>query len=136
MPPKLTGPEQVAEFFDNLDSPLKPAMLAVRDIILGANKEITEHIKWNAPSFCHRGDDRVTFNIRKGDQILLIFHRGAKVKDGTGSGRLIEDDSGLLEWLADDRAMLKIIGIDDAMTKRYALTAILHKWIKAAAGDR
>ena len=136
MPPKLTGPEQVAEFFDKLDHPLRSAMLAVREMILAADDSITEHIKWNAPSFCHRGNDRVTFNIRKGDQILLIFHRGAKVKDSNGGCRLIEDDSGLLEWLADDRAMLKITGIDEAVNKRAGLTAIVKKWIKAAEEEK
>src|SRR5512137_2443749 len=102
--PKLTGPEEVANFFADLDHPLKNVMEEVREVILSCDKTITEHIKWKAPSFCHNGDDRVTFNLYRDGSLLLIFHRGAKVKDSKGKGRLIDDPTGLLEWLADDRA--------------------------------
>jgi hypothetical protein len=33
--------------------------------------------KWNAPSFRHAGEDRVTFRLQPGDKLQLIFHRGA-----------------------------------------------------------
>ena len=59
-------------FFDQLDYPLKPAMELIRKIILGIDDSITEHIKWNAPSYCHSGDVRVTFNLHKAGHILLI----------------------------------------------------------------
>lgn len=134
MKQKLTGPQQVAEFFARLDHPLKPSMLLVRETILAADHGITEHIKWNAPSFCYGGDDRVTFNIRNKDHLLLIFHRGAKVKDTKCVRHLVDDPTGLLDWPADDRATLRFSSLDDAENKSDLLTMIVRQWIKAA-GD-
>ncbi len=108
-------------------------MELIREIILGIDDSITEHIKWNAPSFCHGGDDRVTFNLHKGGQILLIFHRGAKPKFPKPSGHLITDGSGLLEWPANDRAVIRFDSLDDVVEKRSALTTIVRSWIEAAA---
>lgn len=71
---------EVDRFLRDLDHPLKEEIVAVRDINLGADNEITEHIRWNAPSFCYQGQDRVTFKLHSQDGIHLIFHRGAKVK--------------------------------------------------------
>ena len=120
-------------FFDQLDHPLKPAMDLIRNIILGVDDSITEHIKWNAPSFCHSGDDRITFNLHKSGHILLIFHRGAKPRPPKGSGRLIDDRSGFLEWPANERAVLKLTSLDDAMAKKAILESIVRMWIEAAA---
>ena len=120
-------------FFDQLDHPLKPAMDLIRNIILGVDASITEHIKWNAPSYCHSGDDRITFNLNKSGHILLIFHRGAKPKAPKGSGRLIDDRSGFLDWPANDRAVLKLTSLDDVMAKKAILESIVRMWIEAAA---
>lgn len=131
MPPKKSGPEQVAEFFANLDHPLKAAMESLREIILAADRTIAEQIKWKGPSFCYNGDDRVTFNVRA-DHILLIFHRGAKVKDRTSGGRLFDDPTGLLEWITDDRATIKFSNESDVDEKRNDLTKVVKLWIAAA----
>jgi Domain of unknown function (DU1801) len=72
--------DEVDRFLRDLDHPLKEEIVAVRDINLGTDNEITEHIRWNAPSFCYQGQDRVTFKLHSQDGIHLIFHRGAKVK--------------------------------------------------------
>lgn len=129
--PKPTGPEQVAAFFDKLDHPSKPAFELIRETILSVDKEITEHIKWNAPSFCHGGDDRITFNLNRSGDILLIFHRGAKPKPEKCPGRLIEDRSGLLEWPANDRAVLRFTGLDDVQNNKEQLRSLVLEWLKA-----
>jgi hypothetical protein len=107
-------------------------METVREVILSANKGITEHIKWKAPSFCHKGDDRVTFNLHKSGSILLIFHRGAKVKDRKGVGRLFDDPTGLLQWTTDDRATVTLTSIDDVISKKALLKELVRQWITAA----
>ncbi len=130
---KRTGPEEVADFFANLDHPLKGEMEKVREIILNCGKAITEHVKWKAPSFCHNGDDRLTFNVLN-DRILLIFHRGARVKDSSGRGRLIDDTTGLLEWHSDDRASLKIT--EDQGLDYHKLKKLVSLWLEAASNHR
>ena len=131
MPPKKAGPEQVADFFTTLDHPLKSAMEKIRRIILSSDNTITEQIKWKGPSFCYNTDDRVTFNVRD-NYILLIFHRGAKVKDCTGRGRLIDDPTGLLEWITDDRATVKFTSEDEVDLKKDDLTKVVRLWVAAA----
>lgn len=131
MPPKKSGTEQVADFFAELEHPLNEAMVKVREIILAADDSITEQIKWKGPSFCYNGDDRVTFNVRD-NAVLLIFHRGAKVKDSTGGGRLIEDPSGLLQWITDDRATIKFTSEGEVDEKASDLTKVVRLWIAAA----
>ncbi|MFT3745730.1 MAG: DUF1801 domain-containing protein [Pyrinomonadaceae bacterium] len=131
MPQKLTGPEQVRKFFADLEHPLKDLMLRLREIILAAEDSITEQIKWKGPSFCNDGDDRVTFNIRK-DKVLLIFHRGAKVKESTGCSRLIDDPTGLLNWITEDRAMMEFTDIEQVTRNEDKLTQVVRLWIAAA----
>jgi len=127
----LTGAEAVADFMAHLDHPLKKAMEVTREIILSANKQLTEHIKWNAPSFCVNGDDRVTFNLYKNDCLLLVFHRGAKVKDTKGKGPLFKDTTGLLEWVSPDRATVKLTSLQEVTAKKTKLKSVVKKWISA-----
>lgn len=130
--PKLSGPEQVADFFADLDHPLKSVLEKARELILNCDRSITEHIKWKAPSFCHNGDDRVTFNLYRDGSIMLIFHRGAKVRDSNGKGRLIDDPTGLLEWHGDDRASLRITDANDLEEKQAKIKKLVKLWIAAA----
>lgn len=124
-------PNQSAEvdlFLQTLDHPLKEAIIEVRAIILNANSLITEHIKWNAPSFCYHGEDRVTMSLRPGKGIQLIFHRGAKVKDSAGFA--FQDDTGLLEWVTNDRAIVKLQDMEDVEAKRASLATVVRQWME------
>jgi hypothetical protein len=127
---KLSGPEQVADFLLNLKHPLKRVIEVLREFILNSHKGVTEHIKWNAPSFCFQDDDRITFNLHKNDCILIIFHRGAKVKDTKGKEPLFKDSTGLLEWLSNDRAVVKFYSLEEVTEKKAKLVKLVKQWIK------
>ncbi len=127
---KLSGPEQVADFMRTVKHPLKTAMVALRELILNANKDITEHVKWSAPSFCFGGDDRITFNLHKNDCVMLIFHRGAKGKEVKGKAPIFNDTTGLLEWLSNERAVIKIYSLDEVNEKKAKLIKVVKQWIK------
>jgi uncharacterized protein YdhG (YjbR/CyaY superfamily) len=70
----LNRSEAVNQFIEETQHPLKADIATVRAIILEADDQITEHIKWNAPSFCDDGEDRITFNLHAKDRIRLVFH--------------------------------------------------------------
>ncbi len=125
----VSGHEQVIEFMNKLDHPLKKGMEALREIVLSANKGITEHIKWNAPSFCFKGEDRVTFNLHNNEYILIVFHRGAKIKDRKGNSPLFKDTTGLLEWVSNDRAIVKLFSIQEVNAKKDLLKKVVKQWI-------
>jgi hypothetical protein len=125
--PSVNKTAEVDAFMAQLNHPLKAEVQAVRDIIKGVNPAITEHIKWNAPSFCYNGDDKVTMNLHSKDYLQLIFHRGAKVKDNKDF--TFEDNTGLLEWLAADRATIKLHDMNDVTAKKAALAQVVNQWM-------
>jgi hypothetical protein len=132
---KLSGHQQVVEYMNNLEHPLKKEIEEVRTIILSTNKQISEHIKWNAPSFCFKNQDRVTFNLSGKGFFRLVFHCGAKVKENIEKGPLFEDATGLLDWVAGDRAIIKFTDMDDVKAKKEKLAVVITKWIEVTGSE-
>lgn len=127
---KLSGHEHVLEYLNNLKHPQKLEIEEVRKIFLSANDQISEHIKWNAPSFCYKNEDRITFNLRGKGYFLLIFHCGAKVKDNLAKEPLFMDTTGLLDWVTGDRATVKFTDMNDVKAKEEKLIEVITKWIE------
>jgi hypothetical protein len=109
---------------------LKQGVQQLRVAILHSNEQITEHVKWKAPSFCYNGEDRVTFRLHPGDRIQLIFHRGAKVRTDSGEFTF-EDSTGLLKWLANDRAVVTLDDMTDVEVKQAELVDLANRWVMA-----
>ncbi|MCB1390332.1 MAG: DUF1801 domain-containing protein [Rhodobacteraceae bacterium] len=99
---------------------------ALRSLVLDAVPEGAERIKWNAPSFCWNGDDRVTMRLHPGDRLDLIFHRGARPRDTAGFA--FSDPTGHLEWAAPDRGILRI-GNPEAEAK--VIRSLVIAWVAA-----
>lgn len=118
----------VDEFMRKLEHPMKREIEAVRAIVKDADGRITERIKWNAPSFCYAGDDRVTFKLYPPERIQLVFHRGAKVKDGEPFS--FTDDSGLLAWVASGRGLVTFENMEDVEAKAPALRELVRRWVQ------
>lgn len=112
-----------------LDHPLKAVIEETRAAIVGSDPLVTEQVKWNAPSFCHRGEDRVTFNIRPNGALLLVFHRGAKAKDGAGFA--FDDPGGLMAWPAGDRALVTVKDMAQWRADKAAILALIPRWMAA-----
>jgi len=111
---------QVNEFMEQLDHPLKDEVQLIRAIIMNVNKDITEQIKWKAPSFSYQGEYLVTFNLRDRQKIHLVFHNPevAKVK------------SKLLEGTYEDRRMAYFADENDIKAKKPELEKALKDLIK------
>jgi hypothetical protein len=118
-------PESVDAFLESLEHPLKPEILAVRQIILGADPAIGEGIKWNAPSF-RTTEWFATFHLRGGFQVIL--HLGAKARDTTG----IKLESPLLKWLGKDRASVTFPNMEVIEAKKGAFDDLVRRWIEYA----
>ncbi len=125
------APTTVDAYLANLEHPMKDGLLALRKTILGANPDVTEQIKWNAPSFCHGGDDRITFRLPPNGKggIQLIFHRGAKSKD-TSDFKFV-DPSGLVEWAAIDRGVVTFKDTDAIASNSAKLVKLVQAWLQA-----
>lgn len=122
----------VDHFLANLKHPQKASIQRLRAAILGADSAITERVKWNAPSFCHGGDDRVIFRFPPKGGVQLIFHRGAKVKDATGFA--FADPTGLIEWAAVDRGVVTFSNESDIDSKTTRVIELVRAWCKATSG--
>ena len=120
----------VDNFLAGLDHPLKETISALREVILGADEGIAEHIKWNAPSFCHGGEDRVTMNLRAKDHVKLIFHRGSK-KRADEESFSFTDPSGFMVWASGDRAVVELRDLQDVKEKERALAELVRAWMSA-----
>jgi len=119
----------VDEFMGKLKHPLKPALEAIRAIIRESDSRVTEGIKWNAPSFYFKEWFATAIIWRGKDSILIVLHKGAKVKDNT-SVMNIEDKSGLLEWAAKERALVKFNSLEEVNSKKGALQSIVRQWVE------
>ncbi|HYH12630.1 MAG TPA: DUF1801 domain-containing protein [Thermomicrobiales bacterium] len=124
---------RVDRFMSELEHPLKPEIERIRSIILASGDHITEHIKWNAPSFCYRGEDRVTFRLHPKGRLQLIFHRGARVKDGDGFN--FEDSSGLLTWLGTRRGVVSLRDMAEVEANSEMLKLLVQRWMRSTGPD-
>ena len=118
--PTTGSTEQVHEFMDKLDHPFKAEVEMVREIIKNVHPDITEQVKWNAPSFSYKGESLVTFNLWEKKRIHLVFHNPmiSKVK------------SPLLEGDYNHRRMVYFVDQNDIQAKRKFLEKALKDLLK------
>ena len=108
---------------------IRSAVERLRAIVLGAGDGVTEHIKWNGPSFCIDGDDRITIGLLPRGGVRAILHRGVKVKDATGFA--FADDSGLIQWAAPDRGVVTFADEAAIAARADAFADICRRWLEA-----
>ena len=116
--PSDARPDAVNEYMNALEHPLKAEWAAVREIILGANANISERIKWNAPSFFYK-EDLATFHTRNPAAVHIVFHHPA----------IVSIQSGLLEGDYKDRRMLYLRTMDDVQAHKQELASIINELI-------
>ncbi|MBL7252777.1 DUF1801 domain-containing protein [Paractinoplanes lichenicola] len=124
-----TPAQDVEQYLADLEHPLKEGVLLLRAAILASDLPITEHIKWNAPSFRYEGEDRVTFRLQPRGKLQLIFHRGAKVRTDTAVFAF-GDPSGLMTWPAPDRAVIDFPDLAAVTTHREQVSALVDRWVQ------
>ena len=117
--------QSVDAFVEALDHLLKSEIEAVRGIILSADSNITEHVKWNAPSFVFK-DDFATLKLHPQTAVQVVFHTGSKPK---GKKIAIDDPDELLRWATGDRAVATFADMKEIKSKHAALTAVVRQWI-------
>ncbi|MBB2903487.1 hypothetical protein FHR75_004329 [Kineococcus radiotolerans] len=123
-----TTSTDVEHYLDDLQHPLKDGVLRLRAAILACDPDLTEHVKWNAPSFCRDGQDRVTFRLHPRDELQLVFHRGAGVRADTAEFTF-HDPTGLLTWLAPDRAVIDFPDLRAVDVHQAQVVALVRRWV-------
>ena len=123
---------EVTNFLDELNHSFRKEIEQLRDLILTANSNLTETIKWNGPNYCFGNEDRITMRIQPTTtkQIQVIFHCGAKVQEQP-KDKLIQPNLDILTWKTNDRAVATFKNIQDIENVKTDLTKIINEWIEA-----
>lgn len=108
---------------------IRAAIDRLRALVSGSGEGVTEHIKWNAPSFCIDGDDRITLGLAPRGGVRAILHRGVKARDAAGFS--FADDTGLIQWAAPDRGVVAFA--DEAAVSAHAdaFAGLCRRWLEA-----
>jgi hypothetical protein len=86
---------EVDAFIAELGHPLEKEIRAVRRIVLGVDRRITETIKWKSPTFVFEGNI-ASIEPRSKKQVSLLFHQGAKLP---GKHPALEGGGGTVRYL-------------------------------------
>jgi hypothetical protein len=122
MAKKTSDSEQVEQYMAALEHPMKAEIERLRAIIRAASDQLSERIKWNAPSYYYR-EDIVTFGppARKQDEVMLVFHHPS----------VVGISSPILEGNYKDRRLVIFKNMLEVETNQAELAHILHEIIAA-----
>ena len=122
------------EFLAQFEDEQKELVEAILTAISEACPNLTESIKWNAPTFRDNDKDRMTLLLHKKDRVGLILHTGAKAKEDKKAPPLYADDTGLLEWNSNIRATISFFDLTDFVSKRDLFKKAVKRWIEETKG--
>lgn len=122
MAKKRTDVEQVQQYMDALQHPMKAEIETLGSIIQGSDPRISVRIKWNAPSYYYH-EDMVTFGppARKNEEILLVFHHPS----------VVEIPSPILTGDFKDRRLATFKSMAEVEASRGELERIMHETVTA-----
>ena len=122
------------EFMTKFNDERKELVEALLIAIAEECPTLTETIKWNAPTFCYNGKDRMTIMLHKKDRVGLILHTGVKPKEDKKAPHLYTDDTDLLEWNSNIRATITFFDLTDFLSKRNLFKIAVKRWIEETKG--
>ena len=122
--------QKVIEHINSLESPNRETVEFLREIFLNSNSEISEHIKWNSPSFYYSGEmkefdakeykrDLAVLNLHRG-KILIVFPTGNKIDTEILKGK----------DYPDGRKIVEIQNLKNEKSIRENLEAGVKNWIE------
>lgn len=113
-----------------LDDATRQQVQLLRDIIGSLDADLTEHVKWNAPSYVLDGEDRITMNLRNKEGLVkLVLHMGATRPENKKGTPVLADDEGLVAWASNIRGLIAVADADDIRAKEPALRRVLTSWL-------
>lgn len=121
---------EVTDFLDQINPSLRDEIEYLRSIIMSTGMNLTEGIKWNAPSYSINGNDRITLRINSPKMIQIIFHRGAKVQKQPPE-RILDEKYTILLWKENDRAIATFKSLNEIQDNILILKEIITKWIES-----
>jgi hypothetical protein len=126
----INSPEEVTALISKLEPNMAVLVNKIREVVLAADTEIGEQIKWNSPSFFYTGAmqpfdlkeykrDILVINLSRGYP-LLVFPTGAKITKATA---ILENQQ------KDGRCFVTLKTEKDLDTKTNELQKVLKEWL-------
>ncbi|HLF32664.1 MAG TPA: DUF1801 domain-containing protein [Cyclobacteriaceae bacterium] len=127
---KKTESELVSDHIKKLPPSISKTVGYLRKVILSADREIGERIKWNNPSFYYTGTMKsfdpkeykreiIVMNLQK-ERIMLVLPSGAK----------LNNNSGLMEGnYADGRRLIIFRDLDHVKAREKDIVKIIREWL-------
>ena len=112
--------QEVDDFMAKLEHPFADGIELLRAHIKDTNGEITEQVKWKAPSFSYRGEYLTTFNLWSRKDVFLVFH----------NPHIISIASEHLTGDYPDRRLFFFTDLADAKDKKPEVRRIVEELIK------
>lgn len=109
--------DEVDEWFESYDNPMKEVVQRAREVILAADDRVEECIKWKSPTFTFNGNI-ASFNPRSKKHASLMFH----------TGKQIPGDHPPLEGDGDTAGYMRFSSIEDVDVQSDALRAVVANW--------
>ncbi len=113
----MAAVQSVDEWLDRYDNPMKPVVVAVRQVVLAADPRVSEAVKWQAPTFIYKGNIASFFPKSK-RHAALMFHKGATIPGQFPS----------LEGDGKEARTMKFTDLDDLAAKQAELTGLVRAW--------
>lgn len=121
------------EFFSSQDADKLQQIMAIRKVILSTGADLTESLKWNAPNYLYKGEDRITFNLmNKQNKVKVVIHMGAKKKENKKGTPVIADPDRLVEWNSDIRGAIEFENLNDVNEKSKNFKKLIKNWLRVA----
>ena len=119
----------VNEFLNELNEARRSQVLKLREYIFDVEPSLTEHIKWNAPSYVKKDEDRMTFNTMNREGVVkLVFHMGA-TKTEDKKGQPILKGAHLIEWASDIRGYMTFTTVDEIIANEKEIKRTIQEWL-------
>jgi hypothetical protein len=115
---------EVDTFVRSLKHPLEDAIQLVRKTVLGADRRITEGIKWKSPTFMYEGNI-ASIDPRSKKHVSLMFHQGAALP---GKHPLLEGGGETVRYM-------RFVDLDEVKEHRSDIEKAVKAWCAMKNGS-
>lgn len=117
---------QIDDILNDLAPEKRQKVELLRQIILEST-DVTEHVKWNAPSYIYNDEDRITFNLY--GEVKILIHMGATRKEDKKATPIMDDPDHIISWNSDIRGTITFSNLEDIEVKREAFVSVIQRWL-------
>lgn len=119
----------VDEYLGELDESRRLQIQKLREYIIEVDSSLSEHIKWNAPSYVKDSEDRITFNTMNKERVVkLVFHMGA-TRTENKKGQPVLNNTEIIQWVSDIRGYATFKDLDEIVSQEESIKQTVSDWL-------